>query len=265
MLDFNKFKYRLMEFLQFHGLTYENLNAFYKRTGDVAWYIDWKADYNKSFKMDMERLENSIELYSNALSKKDELAAQAGLIYASISIKLAASSPFHAISTDLTKVLNNKNYNWPSFGKNYTTPNKYFHNKISETDQKELVDLNKIQIILMDFVKSYGVTDEELERVDKRTGRLIWGINLKDDFNKSFNEKLLALQIAFDGYEEASVQKDWRAVRAILQRIRLINFQLYNFSNAIGTALENAWSDEYFKWPSFPEDYKVPAHYNYEE
>jgi hypothetical protein len=28
------------------------------------------------------------------------------------------------------------------------------------------------------------VTDEELESVDKRTGRLVWGIKLKSDFNQ---------------------------------------------------------------------------------
>ncbi|BBO59833.1 hypothetical protein [Mycoavidus sp. B2-EB] len=265
MLDFNKFKERLMEFFQSHGFKYSDLKASHKKTGYLMWYVDWRADYNKSFKRDLEKMESAIELYSNALSQKDMLATQAGLMDASIRIKLIASSPFHAISTDLTRALNSKYFNWPSFGREYTIPSKYLNIKINKIDKKELVDLNKIQIILMDFAKSHSVTDEELERVDKRTGRLIWGINLKDDFNKSFNERLLALQIAFDGYEEASVQKDWRAVRAILQRIRLINFQLYNFSNAIGTALENAWSDEYFKWPSFPEDYKVPAHYNYKE
>ncbi len=265
MLDFNKFKYRLMEFLQSHGLTYADLNAFNKKKGDVEWYINWKDDYNNSFKLDIERLENSINLYNNALSQKDMPATLAGLMYASISIKLVASSPFYAISTDLTKILNNKRFNWPSFGNGYTIQREYFSKKTNEIDQKKLVDLNGIKIILMDFVKVHGVTDEELERVDKRTGRLIWGINLKSDFNRSFNEKLLDLQIAFDIYEKASVQKDWRAVRAILQRIRLINFQLYNFSNAIGTALENAWSDKYFNWPPFPDDYKVPAHYNFEE
>ncbi len=265
MLDFNKFKELLMGFLQSHGLTYADLKDFNKRTEDLAWYIDWEDDYNQSFKVDIELLEKAIELYSKALSQKDLLEAKAGLMDASVRIKLVASSPFHAISTDLTRALNNKHFNWPSFGKGYTIPHKYFHKETGEISQKELVDLNKIQIILIDLVKSYGVTDEELESKDKRTGRLIWGINLKSDFNKSFNEMLLALQIAFDGYEKASAQKDWRAVRAILQRIRLINFQLYNFSNAIGTALKNAWSDERFNWPSFPENYKVPVHYNYEE
>ncbi len=124
--------------------------------------------------------------------------------------------------------------------------------------------MNIIRNILMDLIKSHGVKDEELERVDKRTGNLIWGINLKSDLNQFLNEKLLVLQIAFDAYEEASIQEDWRAVRAILQRIRLINFQFYNFTSAIRKALVNACSDERF-WPDFPEDYKVPAHYNYEE
>ncbi len=263
MLDFNRFKARLMEFLQFHGLTYAYLKASHKRIGYLS-YISWRADYNKSFKRDLEKIERAIELYDKALSKKDELAAKAGLVHASIGIGLLESSPFDATSHDLTKVLNNKRFNWPSLGKGYTIPSEYFHNKESKIDQEELIDLNKIQKILIDLVKFHDVTNEELESVDKRTRRLVWGIDLNSDFNKFFYEKLLALKIAFDGYEKASIQRDPRAVRAILQRIRLINFQLYNFLHAIRMALENAWSDKRF-WPDFPEDYKVPAHYNYKE
>jgi len=99
--------------------------------------------------------------------------------------------------------------------------------------------------------------------VGKRSRRLIWGIDPRRNFNKIFYEKLLALQIAFDGYEKASIQNDQRAVRAILQRIRLISFQTYHFLSEIKIALDKAWLDERFNWPSFPEDYKIPAHYNY--
>ena len=106
------------------------------------------------------------------------------------------------------------------------------------------------------------MTDEELKRVGKRTKRLIWGIDLNSDFNKIFYEKLLALQIAFDGYEKASIQNDRRAARAILQRIRLISFQLYHFLKAVEIALIRALVDKRF-WPSFPEGYRIPAHYNY--
>ncbi|BBE08876.1 Uncharacterized protein MCB1EB_0715 [Mycoavidus cysteinexigens] len=264
MLDFNKFKSRLMEFLQSYGLKYSDLKASHKRTGYLRWRIDWRADYNKSFKRDFEKMKNAIELYNKALSKKDVLAAKAGLMDVSIRIGLLASSPFNAISHDLTRALNNKFFSWPSLGKGYTIPVEYFDKEKNEIDQKELVDLNIIQKILIDLVKYHGVKDEELERVDKRTGHLVWGINLNSDFNQIFNEKLLALQAAFDGYEKAAIQEDWRAVRAILQRIRLINFQLHKFLSAVRLALESAWSDKRF-WPSFPENYKVPAHYNYKE
>ncbi len=263
MLDFNKFKARLMEFLQSHGLTYAYLKASHRRIGYLS-NISWRADYNKSFKRDFEKIERGIELYNKALSKKDVLAARAGLMDTSIGIGLIESSPFHAISHDLTKILNNKSFNWPSLGKGYTIPSEYLDKKGSEVDQEELIDLNKIQEILIGFVKFHDVTNEELESVDKRTRRLVWGIDLNSDSNKFFYEKLLALKIAFDGYEKASIQRDPRAVRAILQRIRLINFQLYNFLNAIRMAIESAWSDKRF-WPDFPEDYKVPAHYNYKE
>ncbi|UAW64322.1 hypothetical protein KMZ15_01090 [Mycoavidus sp. HKI] len=263
MLDFNRFKARLMEFLQSHGLTYSDLKTTHKRTG-YASYIDWRADYNKSFKTDFEKLERAIELYNKALPKKDMLAAKASFVYAYVRMGSLASSPFDAISHDLTRVLNNKSFNWPSFKKGYTIPSKYFCKEKNEITQEGLVDLNIIRNILMDLVRSHGVEGEELERMDKRTRNLIWGINLKSDFNQFFNEKLLALQIAFDAYEKASIQEDWRAVRAILERIRLVNFQLYNFASAIRKALVNACSDERF-WPDFPEDYKVPAHYKFRE
>ncbi|MCX8567318.1 MAG: hypothetical protein ON057_002045 [Glomeribacter sp. 1016415] len=264
MLDFNKFKLRLMEFLQSYGLEYADLKASHKRTGYLAWYIGWMADYNSSFVRALGRLEDAIELYDKALPQKDMLAAKAGLMDASIKIGVLESRPFDVISHDLTRMLNNKRFNWPSLGNGYVIPREYFDKKIDGIDQKKLIDLNRIQKILIDLVKSHSVPDEELERVDKRTGRLIWGINLNSDFNKFFYKKLLSLQIAFDGYEKASIQEDWRAVRAILQRIRLINFQLYKFLGAIRIALDNAWLDKRF-WPPFPENYKVPAHYNYKE
>ncbi|BBE09328.1 Uncharacterized protein MCB1EB_1167 [Mycoavidus cysteinexigens] len=264
MLDFNKFKVRLMKFLQFHGLTYADFDESTNKSAFLLWHIDWNDDYNNTFKEDLESLKDSIELYDKASLKRDVLATKAALLDASLKIGLLESSPFYAISHDLTKILNNKRFNWPSLGKSYTIPSEYFYKEKNQIDQKEWGDLNRIQKILMDIVKSQGVTNEELERVDKRTGRLIWGINLNSDFNKLFYEKLLSLQIAFDAYEKASIQEDWRAVRAILQRIRLINFQFYKFLGAIRVALKNARSDKRF-WPSFPEDYKVPAHYNYKE
>ncbi len=264
MLDFNKFKSRLMDFIQSYGLEYADLNASHKRTGYLEWYIDWRADYNGSFVRTLERLEGALELYGKALAQEDMLAAKAGLMYASIKIGFLESHPFDVISHDLTRMLNNKIFNWPSLGNGYTIPSEFFEKETNAIDQKDLIDLNKIQKILIGLVKSHGVTGEELERVNKRTGRLTWGINLNSDFNKFFYENLLSLKIAFDKYEKASIKNDRRAVRAILQRIRLINFQLHKFMGAIRVALETAWLDKRF-WPSFPENYKVPAHYNYKE
>ncbi|UAW64782.1 hypothetical protein KMZ15_03740 [Mycoavidus sp. HKI] len=262
MLDFNRFKACLMEFLQTHGLTYADLKASHKKTGFSIWHINWKSDLNDDFKEDLDLLKNAIDLYDRALSEKDVLAAKAGLMSASIRTLDLSTSSFWSISHDLTKILNNKNFNWPSIGRSYAIPKEYLDKGISEIDQKELVDLNRIQKILIDLVRSHGVTDEELKRVNKRAKRLIWGIDLNSDFNKIFYEKLLALQIAFDGYEKASIQNDRRAARAILQRIRLINFQLYHFLSAIRIALVRVSVGERF-WPSFPENYKIPAHYNY--
>lgn len=261
MLEFNKFKACLMELLQGYGLTYADLKASHKKTGYSLWYINWRGDYNNSFKIKLEKLEDAIELYVKASSQKDVLTAKAGLLHASIKIGFLESL-FHAISHDLSRILNNNIFKWPSFGKGYAIPKEYFGRETNEIGQEELTDLNKIQKILIDLVSSHGVTDEELTRIDKRTRRLIWGIDLNIDFNKIFYEKLLALKMAFDGYEKAFIQNDRRAVRAILQRIRLINFQLYNFLSTIRIALESAWLDKRF-WPSFPEDYKIPEHYNF--
>ncbi len=251
-----------MKFLLSHGLTDADLKASCKKTGFSIWHINWKSDLNDDLKKYLDLLKDAIDLYDRALSENDVLAAKAGLMDAAIRTLDLETSPFWSISHDLTKILNNNNFNWPSFGRGYVIPKEYLDKKISEIDQKELVDLNRIQKILIDLVRSHGVTDEELKLVSKRTRRLRWGIDLKSDFNKIFYENLLALQIAFDGYEKASIQNDRRAARAILQRIRLINFQLYHFLNAIRIALDRASLDERF-WPDFPEDYKVPAHYNY--
>ncbi len=261
MLDFNKFKARLIECLKSHGL---DLEASNKRTGLLVWYIDWDDNFNDSFEFELRQIKNALDLYDKALLEKDVLTTKAAILHASIKIELFSGSPFNAISRDLTRVLNDKSFNWPPLRKGYVIPNKYLDKKINGIDQEELMSLTKIQKILIDLVKSHGVTDEELKQVGKRTKRLIWGIDLNSDFNKIFYEKLLALQIAFDAYEKASIQEDWRAVRAILQRIRLINFQLYKFLDGIRVALKSAWLDKRF-WPSFPENYKIPAHYNYEE
>lgn len=104
------------------------------------------------------------------------------------------------------------------FGKRLYYSKRIFRKKTSEIDKKDLIDLNRIQKILIDLVKYHSVTDEELESEGKRTGRLKCGVNLNSDLNKIFYENLLSLQIAFDGYEKASIKNDRRAVRAILQR-----------------------------------------------
>ncbi len=264
MLDLNGFKACLMEFLSSQGLIGEFIKASSKKDEYSIWNIKWKRDYNDDFKGDLDFLKDAIDLYDRALSEEDMLAAKAGLMDASTRILDLATSPFWSISHNLIKILNNKNYNWPSLRKGYAIPKEYLVREVSEIDYQELIDLNRIKNILIDLVRSHGVTDEELKRVSKRTRRLRWGIDLKSDFNKIFYEKLLALQIAFDGYEKASIQNDRRAARAILQRIRLINFQLYHFLNAIRIALDRVSLDERF-WPDFPEDYKVPAHYKFRE
>ncbi len=262
ILDFNRFKACLMEFILSQGLMGEFIKASSKKDEFSIWNLKWRRDYNDDFKEDLDLLKREIDLYDRALLEKDMLAAKAGLMHAATRVLDLATSPFWSISHNLIIVLNNKNYNWPSLGKGYAIPKEYFVGEVSGVDYMKLIDLNRIQKILIDLVRSHGVTDEELKRVSKRTRRLIWGIDLNSDFNKIFYEKLLALQIAFYGYEKASIQNDRRAARAILQRIRLINFQLYHFLNAIRIALDRASLGERF-WPSFPENYKIPAHYNY--
>ncbi|MCX8565468.1 MAG: hypothetical protein ON057_000195 [Glomeribacter sp. 1016415] len=262
MLDFNKFRACIIEFFLSHDLIDVFKKAACGEDEFFIWNLKWKRDYNEDFKEDLDLLKDAIDLYDRALSGKDMLAAKAGLMRASIKIQDLSTSPFWSISHNLIRILNNKNYNWPSLRKGYAIPREYLVGEVSEVDYQELIDLNRIQKILIDLVRTHGVTDEELKRVSKQTKRLRWGIDLNSDFNKIFYEKLLALKIAFDGYEKASIQNDRRAARAILQRIRLINFQLYHFLSAIRIALVRALVDKRF-WPSFPEDYRIPAHYNY--
>ncbi len=264
MLDFNRFKACLMEFPLSHDLADVAIKASHKKSKFSMGHVRWRRDYNDDLKDDLDLLKEAIDLYDRALSERDVLTAKAALLDASIRIHGLAVSPFWSISHNLIRVLNNKNFNWPSLGKGYAIPREYFFMEVSEVDYQELIDLNKIQKILIDLVRSHGVTDEELTRVDRRTKRLRWGIDLNSDFNKIFYEKLLALQIAFGGYEKASIQNDRRAARAILQRIRLINFQLYHFLSAVRLALVRALVDKRF-WPSFPENYRVPAHYKFRE
>ena len=62
MLDFNRFKTRLMGFLLSHGLADADLEASHKKTGFSIWHIDWKGDLNDDFREDVDSLKCALNL-----------------------------------------------------------------------------------------------------------------------------------------------------------------------------------------------------------
>lgn len=125
------------------------------------------------------------------------------------------------------------------------------------------MDFNRIKDLLISLAKANGLTLADLQERDPKTGLLAWSIDWNDDLSESFKNDIESLQAALDLYEAALAKNDMLAAQAGLINARISAHQLMNFFDSLREDLKKAYLDSRFKWPEFPEGYKVPEHYGY--
>ncbi|VVE47502.1 hypothetical protein PTE30175_04388 [Pandoraea terrae] len=101
--------------------------------------------------------------------------------------------------------------------------------------------------------------------MDEEKDSFAWKIDWKDDLNESFAADVGYLQNALDLYDKALARGDLLAAQAALLDARGYAHNLMSFFDALRHDLSKAVIDPRFKWPAFPEGYKIPPHYGYEE
>ena len=125
------------------------------------------------------------------------------------------------------------------------------------------MDFDRIKYLLMALAKANGVGEEDLNGYNTETDEFEWSINWKSDLNKSFEMDIDRFQSGVDLYEEALAKNDLLAAKAGLQDAKIASQDLANFFDAFREDLTKMMVDPRFKWPKFPDGYKVPEHYGY--
>ena len=129
----------------------------------------------------------------------------------------------------------------------------------------EQVDLDFVQKTLVDVATANGVELEELKNGwDEEKGTNAWSVNYERSLKENVEDQLRKLKYACDLYYDAMAQNDKVAAKSSLMDLRLAAMTLYCFFHNIFEDCEKIMGDDpRFIWPDFPEDYKLPAHYNY--
>ena len=119
----------------------------------------------------------------------------------------------------------------------------------------EVTNFNQLKQILIDITSANNITMQDLKEGD-------WSVDYRIDLQKDFTEELKKMQYGLDLYAAAMAQGDRLAASAALMDVRIATQALSVFFDCFTDDLIRVKRQD-FDWPEFPEDYKIPAHYNY--
>ncbi|GAB3627742.1 hypothetical protein PTE30175_02438 [Pandoraea terrae] len=126
------------------------------------------------------------------------------------------------------------------------------------------MEFNRVGGLLVALAKENGLTSDDLEAFDEQDD-MEWRLPFWGDLDESFNDDAARLQSALDLYEKALAQGDKLTACAGLIRACGYAHNLMSFFDALRHDLNKASLDARFNWPKFPEGYKIPRCYHYEE
>ncbi|GAB3628185.1 hypothetical protein PTE30175_05341 [Pandoraea terrae] len=127
------------------------------------------------------------------------------------------------------------------------------------------MDFELIKQRLIALAAMHNLTDVDLDFYDEERDEFDWHINWKRDLNESFGAGIARLQASLDLYDKGLAAGDMLAAQAGLLRAGIYAHNLMSFFDALRHDLSKAVIDSRFNWPTFPEGYKIPPHYGYEE
>ncbi|WP_392551399.1 hypothetical protein RHO14_07855 [Orbus wheelerorum] len=92
-----------------------------------------------------------------------------------------------------------------------------------------------------------------------------WCINYKRNQDEKFKSTLEKLDENIKLLHQSLEQKDMLVAKVAIVRAKVYSHDLMNFFENINDDIDQlGWGDELKdKWPTIPEDYRVPDHYDY--
>lgn len=125
------------------------------------------------------------------------------------------------------------------------------------------MDYDRVRGLLAALAKANGLSGDDLNGYNVEADEFEWSINWRSDLNKSFAMDVERFEAGVDLYEKAFNNNDMVAAKAGLQDAKIASQNLASFFDAFMEDLTKMMTDPRFKWPKFPEKYKVPESYGY--
>jgi hypothetical protein len=118
-----------------------------------------------------------------------------------------------------------------------------------------LPDFNELKNILLGITAAKNITFEMLKND--------WSIDYSVDLQKDFLNELKNFQYGMDLYRTAISQGDELTARIGLVDTSIAAQRLSDFFECFNEDITRIHKNKEFERPAFPENYKIPDHYDY--
>lgn len=260
-IDFEKVKQTILLAALKQGLSEAELKDWIEDY-DENWRICYTSNQNESFLDTLSDLKEEVKLLSQAVPQHDLLASISAIILAKI-YSLTLMNFFDKIDGDIfllgwgTKLKDK----WPSVPEDYKVPDSY-KNEVTSTEETTKinidVDFEKIKQTILSAAMMHGLSKDYITKH--------WHIDYELDLNKEFARLISGLNQNIQIIYQAIKNNDMLTAKAGIIRVKPFSHALVDFLTKIDDDMfELGWGDKLKdKWPDIPENYKVPAHYDYE-
>lgn len=121
------------------------------------------------------------------------------------------------------------------------------------------IEFEKLKHTILLVAKKQGLSESYISQN--------WHIDYKINQNEEFADILGNLNEEIKLLNQAIGENDLLAAKSAIIMAKVYSHNLMNFfENINDDIVQLGWGDELKdKWPAIPEDYKVPAHYDYED
>lgn len=253
-INFEKVKQTILLIAQKNGFSSDYLQK--------NWKMSYKTHRDEDFIDTLSKLKEEVKLLNQTIPQHDLLASINAIVLAKL-YSINFMDFFRKIDDDIFllgwgKELKNK---WPSVPEDYKVPDSY-KNEVTSTEETTKinidVDFEKIKQTILSAAMMHGLSKDYITKH--------WHIDYELDLNKEFARLISGLNQNTQLIHQAIKNNDMLAAKAGIIRIKPFSHALVDFSTKIDDDMfELGWGDKLKdKWPDIPENYKVPAHYDYE-
>lgn len=254
-LKFGELKKTILLTAQKYGLS----KAYLQKN----WDLDYSIDFDKKFKYTLKYLNEEMTLLPQAIKRDDFVTAISAIVLARTRAFILRGF-FRDIYDDLERLLWGKELagKWPPIPEDLKDLEEAEDFKVSEdgaggeTDRAIKFEEFKKTIVLT--AQKHGFSREYLQEN--------WAIDYDVDLDKKFDNTLNHFNKEVALLSQAIQRDDFAIAKGALIRAKNWSQILKDFFSDLFSDIERLmWGDEFEgKWPSIPEDFEVPADYDYE-